>query len=299
VTAAGPVPSGPQPGPGRAARRLALAGGVTLVLLAVAAVAAGGDRADDSGGITLPPVRWLVSVVFVVLLVIGLGVFVALLLQPRERRPRSGTRQLRVLLIATAIVMVLLLLAGRRQNDSTPLDQTADATDQRTPDPRAGDLQSDTVARDVALLLGLIVIGSAAAVVAAGRRYADLAGEADDERSEAAALSDVLDEAVGALRREPDPRRAVIAAYAHVERSLRFHRLPRRPSETALEYLGRLLEHLDASGPAIRRLTGLFERAMFSTHHIDRAMQDEAVDALVAVRDELRSLAAGPDGAAP
>jgi deoxycytidylate deaminase len=38
---------------------------------------------------------------------------------------------------------------------------------------------------------------------------------------------------------------------------------------------------------AVRRLTGLFERAKFSRHAIDRAMRDEAVAALRAVRGDL------------
>jgi hypothetical protein len=37
----------------------------------------------------------------------------------------------------------------------------------------------------------------------------------------------------------------------------------------------------------VRRLTDLFERAKFSHHTIDRAMRDEAVAALRAVRADL------------
>ena len=286
-----PTPQPTDPRRSTTVRRVALAGGAAVGLLAVAAVAAGGDG-GDSGGITLPAVRWLVAAVFVVLLLIGVAAFVALLVQPRERRPRSTVSQLRVLLVAAGIVVVLLLLVGRRSTGAA--DVIEDGGPEGETGQPAAQLTSDTAARDVALLLGLVVIGATVAVVAAGKRV-DPDAVADDEveRRAAAALSDVLDEAVAALRAEPDPRRAVIAAYAHVERSLGFHRLPRRPSETALEYLARLLEHLDASGPAIRRLTGLFELAMFSARPVDRAMQDEAVDALVAVRDELRALAAG------
>ncbi len=283
--------------PRSTAKRVAVAGGLALVLLLVAAVASGSRGADDSDGLPVPHIRWLVSAVFVVLLLVGIVTFVAVLLQPRERRPpRSTLSQLRILLIAAALVLVLLLIVEqRRDTDEAEQDPTAQNGDDAPAAP-AADLESETVWRDVALLVGLLVIGATVAVVADGRRLAAEAAAGGDERREAAALSDVLDEAVDALRAEPDPRRAVIAAYAHVERSLRFHRLPRRPSETAIEYLGRLLEHLDASGPAIRRLTGLFQRAMFSRGEVDRAMQDEAIDALVDVRDELRAMAnAGPD----
>ena len=38
----------------------------------------------------------------------------------------------------------------------------------------------------------------------------------------------------------------------------------------------------------MHRLTDLFEWAKFSQHEPEPAMRDEAIDALVAVRDELR-----------
>jgi hypothetical protein len=73
-----------------------------------------------------------------------------------------------------------------------------------------------------------------------------------------------------------------------MERALAVAGIPRRPSEAPFEYLERALTALDASSRAVRRLTDLFERAKFSHHDPDPAMRDEAIDALVAVRDELR-----------
>jgi hypothetical protein len=102
----------------------------------------------------------------------------------------------------------------------------------------------------------------------------------------------MLDETLDDLRRERDPRRAVIAAYARMERSLGGYGLPRRPAEAPLEYLGRVLAELAGSAAAARRLTRLFERAKFSEHAIDVKMKVDAIDAVVAVRDELRVLMA-------
>ena len=65
---------------------------------------------------------------------------------------------------------------------------------------------------------------------------------------------------------------------------------PRRASDTPGSYLARVLDAVEASGPAVRRLTRAYERAMYSPHRIDRATQLESVAALVAVRDELRVL---------
>ncbi|HEX5245571.1 MAG TPA: DUF4129 domain-containing protein [Gaiellaceae bacterium] len=97
-----------------------------------------------------------------------------------------------------------------------------------------------------------------------------------------------LDESLDDLRSEPDLRRAIIAAYARMERTLGGAGIPRRPSETPFEYLARALEALDASAGAVTRLTDLFEWAKFSQHEPEPAMRDDAIDALVSLRDELR-----------
>lgn len=102
-------------------------------------------------------------------------------------------------------------------------------------------------------------------------------------------IAAALDESLDDLRGEPDVRRAIIAAYARMERALGAAGVPRRPAEAPLEYLARALRSLDASGPAVTRLTDLFERAKFSQHEPDESMRAEAIDALVAVRDELRA----------
>jgi hypothetical protein len=118
---------------------------------------------------------------------------------------------------------------------------------------------------------------------AAPRRLREL------RRPRRAAVSAALDEAVDDLRNDPDTRRAIIAAYARTERALAAHGLPRRRAETPLEYLARTLAELDASADSIRRLTDLFELAKFSDHELEPQLKDDAIDALLAVRDELRA----------
>jgi len=96
-----------------------------------------------------------------------------------------------------------------------------------------------------------------------------------------------LDISLDDLRAEPDPRRAVIAAYARLEQVLAVSNLPRRPSEAPFEYLERMLASLEVSPPAARRLTDLFERAKFSHHELDAQMKEDAIAALERVRDDL------------
>lgn len=109
-----------------------------------------------------------------------------------------------------------------------------------------------------------------------------------------AAVARALDDSLDDLRDDPDIRRAIIAAYARMEHALAVHGIERRPAEAPFEYLARALVELDAAGTAAQHLTDLFERAKFSHHEPAATMRDEAIDALVAVRDELRAPAAEP-----
>ena len=99
----------------------------------------------------------------------------------------------------------------------------------------------------------------------------------------AATISDAIDD----LEAEPDARRAVIAAYARMEAVLARNGFRRVPSETAIEYLRRVLLGLTSRGDAVTRLTGLFEQAKFSQNEIDDAMKRDAIDALRGIRDGL------------
>ena len=59
-------------------------------------------------------------------------------------------------------------------------------------------------------------------------------------------LADVVEETLDDLRAERDPRKAVIAAYARLERALAAYGLPRRPSEAPEEYVARILGDLES-----------------------------------------------------
>ena len=131
------------------------------------------------------------------------------------------------------------------------------------------------------------LLGGAAIVVLAGRHAKKTPRVWRLGRGEA--LSVALDESLDDLRNDPGLRRAIVAAYARMEAALAHAGLPRRPAEAPFEYLDRALTALDTNAESVRRLTALFEWAKFSHHEPDPAMRDEAVDALVAVRDELRA----------
>jgi hypothetical protein len=100
-------------------------------------------------------------------------------------------------------------------------------------------------------------------------------------------VSQAIDESIDDLRTDPDLRRAIVAAYARMEHALGRAGLPRHPAEAPFEYVERALQSLETSAESVRRLTALFEWAKFSQHEPEPGMRDEAIDALVAVRDEL------------
>lgn len=131
---------------------------------------------------------------------------------------------------------------------------------------------------------GLLLLGGVWLVV----RRRPLSPRPEGE-SIADALSEVATASIDDLRREGDPRRAVIAAYANMERVLAQHGLPRRRAEAPFEYLARILRQLEVSEASVHRLTELFEYAKFSTHEIDAGMKEQAIDAFAALRDELQS----------
>ena len=112
------------------------------------------------------------------------------------------------------------------------------------------------------------------------------------EKSVADDLAASIGYAIDDLEAEPDARRAVIAAYARMEAVLAGNGLRRRPSETPVEYLRRILLGLTARGDSVRRLTALFEQAKFSRHEIDATMKHDAIEALRDIRADLQGAAA-------
>ncbi|TMK78897.1 MAG: DUF4129 domain-containing protein [Actinobacteria bacterium] len=135
-------------------------------------------------------------------------------------------------------------------------------------------------------IIGSLVLGfgGTAGVLALRRRRHGL-----PPMSVEVAVAQALGETLDDLRNEPDPRKAVIGAYARMERALAARGVPRQAFEAPLEYLVRVLDFVQASGHSVRRLTQLFERARFSPHEIDAGMKEDAIAALSGLRAELEA----------
>jgi hypothetical protein len=106
-----------------------------------------------------------------------------------------------------------------------------------------------------------------------------------------AGLESVLDDAVEDVLREADPRRAVIAAWARLERVMARHGLARRDAEAPCEYAVRAGSELAVEDLSLERLADLYEWARFSLHEVTPDMRGEALTGLLAVRDGLRRAA--------
>jgi len=137
----------------------------------------------------------------------------------------------------------------------------------------------------LALGLGaLVLLGGVWVVVRRDRRPEPPTPGESVEEELARAIGSTIDD----LRSERDARRAVIAAYANMERILASHGLARSRAEVPYEYLARVLRVLQVSESSVRSLTELFEYAKFSPHEIDETMKEQAIESLVAVQEELR-----------
>jgi hypothetical protein len=134
----------------------------------------------------------------------------------------------------------------------------------------------------------VLVLAVALALVYVGRQAREAAGE---RRRAAEEVAEALDASVEDLRAERDARRAIVAAYARMERALAAVGIPRLPAEAPLEFMARALEALRASEGSVRRLTELFRLARFSVHPLGAGEKEQAIDALLAIRDEVRSAA--------
>jgi hypothetical protein len=205
-----------------------------------------------------------------------------------RRRRRGGGFGLILPMAAVLVLWLLrdLLGLGEAGPDDPPPSTLPAPSTLEVPGPPP---QSGVVPWVVAGVALAAMVAVVAAQVAADRR------RRRPPRTPAERLVDLLDDTLEDLERDPDPRRAVIAAWARMERGLAAAGLPRHPAEAPFEYAGRVLEAALARPSSVHRLTGLFERAKFSRHRIGEGDRTQAIAALRAVRRDLAEAAAADE----
>jgi Domain of unknown function (DUF4129) len=112
-------------------------------------------------------------------------------------------------------------------------------------------------------------------------------------RADARPLVAAVEESLEDLRRQRDVRAAIIGAYRRFELALAAARMPRAAWQTPAEFMRAALIHVAVPGPAVQRLTTLFELARFSDRPLGLDARDDACDCLDAVRAALDTEAPG------
>ena len=274
-----------------------------VALVGVVAIASRGSTPSGAAGARRPSDTLLDILLSLYLVSLGAGTILLLYLLALRRtnlsqsgggRQRNWRNTVRLVILVGAALLLTREFSSRRLEG---LDVTPPQV------PGAGELTRAASGKNVyepgfawipvSITLALVAVAVLGFWWSGRSRRRALGGRGGDPLADA--LETALDESLDDLRAEPDPRRAVIAAYARLERVLASYGFPRNTSEAPLEYLSRMLGGLSVSPPAARRLTDLFERAKFSQHAVGAEMKEHAIGALETVRDDLAAARALAD----
>ena len=294
------------------------AAGAFLLLLVVAAAAgvSGGRAASrgassgSSGGLGMP--NWAGSIV--VGLVAGAGAIFAFgliagLLRGRGRRrfvikkwPWWYWPLLVAVAAATSALLLLLfgLLAHGKEHLLTPPQLGSRLGHLGSLPPAGATGAKQALSWEPFAVGAAVALATALAYVLFNRRRAGRAvfskplqeREALQQRQRDAVAA--IDESLDALWAEPDPRKAVIAAYARMDSWLARAGFARRASEAPFEHLDRVVGGLGATAAIGAALADLFERAKFDRRPCGPDMKQSALGALTKLRDELAAAALLP-----
>jgi hypothetical protein len=288
---------------GSTVRTLAI-GAAVVALVGVVAIASTGS-VPTGGGTVRRPSEGFVDTAFSLFLVLMVvcTVFTAVALTFFRRydptagapRRRGPLQSIVTFCIAVALIAVIVRAVAGSSGENGGLRlpfQGEGALGGRDADPSG--YQPEFAVWPVVAVLGLLAIVGLAMWRSARARRAPRDPHAV---TPAEALADVLAETLDDLRAETDPRRAVIAAYARMERALAAAGLPRHAAEAPEEYLERVLDEVELSRRAAGRLTALFAWARFSVHDVRPEMKDEAIETLEQVQRELAAAEAAREAA--
>jgi hypothetical protein len=272
----------------RGSRALVAIGGVLALLVVVGASA----RDPVSGGGAAPALpRWPLFVV------LGAGAVLAAALLwawrpdvrlfgpagPGGRRMRPGPLTTATAILVPVLVISIYSAVGSTGRHSTPAPIPNFSTHGHR-QPTADEPGKKEGERAAAFASGIAIgiLGLAAFLVVRRRRRENAPAPRD-------LVAQGARDAIDAIAIPKDPRAAVLAAYARMEAALARAGLARRGSEAPREYLARLDAALGGGREPATRLTGLFERARFSTHPIGEDVRSDALGALDALRAELEA----------
>ena len=257
---AAPAPSG-QGAPGGVAVALVVLAAVgviaatAMIAFVLAGLARRRKKPDEEWVAETPPRRWWSGPVLILMVVATFALPIGLLIWlsgiDGQSQPPSGA-------------------AGHPAQSVAPIGQVGGGTEPTSP---------DWALVGVAVGITAVVL----LILTRGRRRPP-APTLSSRRGE---MAQAVEESIEDIDGDPDPRHAIISAYARMEQVLAAHGWARKPSRSPFEYLEESLEQLSVPAAPARSLTELFELAKFSRHRVDTSMKRRAVDALLAVRQAL------------
>ncbi len=262
--------------------------GFVAAWLVVMLVGAGGGEPDRDLGV--PDLSTVITAVFAVML--GLGAVTLILAamggdKPAAHREKIGlTGLLFVILVALALNQFTdpaeEAEPEQEEEEIVPVPTTAGP-------PLADDRPDDASDRQ---LVTLVLVGAAILVgtlVVSRGRQAHQPGIEETGDDPAAVVAAGLAMTAQRLRDEPDPRRAVLLAFAGLEEALGRTGHSRLAAETPHEYTTRILRSVEAEPRPVQLLSALYHDARFSDRPISRADQEQAADAFDQAHTELTS----------
>jgi hypothetical protein len=263
-------------------------------LLAIASLATRGD-----GSATAPPGSGIASLIEQHLVVVGALVFAPIVLvgggalfiyaqifrrqadpalKEKLRRARRGTV---VVLAFSAALTIYGLRTGKNPFGflKNPFDRLAGAGHGKLLNSHVHGGAHGGVSNVDWTLTALVWIALAATIALLLRRWRIVHKQREVQLAMPAAEEPAGPDLDG-LRRERNPRRAVIAAYGAMEGLMDRDGIPRGVHEAPMEYLGRVTRHGHNRVVSVHRLTGLFQRARFSHRPVDEKMRQQAIAAV-------------------
>jgi Domain of unknown function (DUF4129) len=235
-----------------------------------------------------PPAALAYILVAIALLTLVAALVVGLPRHRAQPRRRPGSLSLLALFVVALALWAALppvQTFTARVLDTLTVEDGRDraAQPQDVPDVRPPRLRS------VVLGYAITLAAAAAAVLLLGVIWWLLRGQGDapqpDVVEDPVALQ--IDASLDDLASISDPRAAVLACYARLQRLARDSGVGTSPADAPFELLDRMLSARRVSSPAARRLTVLFEHARFGPRPVDEGMRLRAIQALRDVRKEL------------
>jgi hypothetical protein len=257
-------------------------------LLALVAVAAEGSPLKaplDKGSGDLSRLVSVAQILALAAAVLFLVMLIASLTGERRRPVQFKARHsiVRTLLITAVLALISLSIAPLRRDTRDDKGQTGPAQTQPA-EPRPAD--DDGGSGLGVMLIGLGVAAAFGYAVWRSRAAPPLPDEGTAVAVRQAAV-DLFDASLDDLEAEPDPRRAIIAAYARLLDGLDRCSLGRAIGEAPEEHLARALRSLAVRRGPMQRLVALFAEARFSEHELTAAHKAAAIEAFRAARDDL------------